>query len=71
MTKLRPPDGRVFVSLDKKYKYQMDVTITAVGNGVDLEVGKKVCVVGKMQRVELQDIEIYSVSVDNIAFLYE
>jgi DNA-binding transcriptional regulator/RsmH inhibitor MraZ len=71
MIKLRPPDGRVFVTVDEKHKHQIDVTITAVGNGVDLEIGKKACVVGKMQKVELQDVEVYSVHVDNIAFLYE
>lgn len=71
MTNLRPPDGRVFVTVDKKHAKQFDVTITAIGNNVDLEIGSKACVLGKMQRVELQDLEVYSVSVENIAFLYE
>jgi hypothetical protein len=71
MTKLRPPDGRVFVTIDKKHPKQIDVTITAIGNEVELEVGQKVCVVGKMEKVELQDVELYSVNVENIAFVYE
>lgn len=71
MTKLRPPDGRVFVTVDKKHGKQADVTITAIGNGVELEVGQKVCVVGKIEKVELQGDDLYSVNVENIAFLYE
>jgi hypothetical protein len=71
MTNLRPPDGRAFVTIDKKHPKQIDVTIVSVGNEVDLEVGQKACVVGKIERVELQDIELYSVNVENIAFLYE
>lgn len=71
MTKLRPPDGRVFVTVDNKHKSQIDATITAVGNNVELEVGQKVCIVGKLQKVETQGIDIYSVSAEKIAFLYE
>jgi hypothetical protein len=71
MTNLRPPDGRAFVTIDKKHPKQIDVTIVSVGNEVDIEVGQKACVVGKIERVELQDIELYSVNVENIAFLYE
>jgi hypothetical protein len=43
----------------------------AVGNGVDLEVGQKACVIGKIEKVELQDTEMYSVHERHIAFLYE
>ena len=71
MTKLRPPDGRVFVTIDNRQPKQIDVTITAVGNGVDLEVGQKACVIGKIEKVELQDTEMYSVHERHIAFLYE
>ncbi len=71
MMNLRPPDGRAFVTIDKKHPKQIDVTIVSVGNEVDLEVGQKACVVGKIERVELQDVELYSVNVENIAFLYE
>jgi hypothetical protein len=71
MTNLRPPDGRVFVTVDKRHPKQIDVTIAAVGNGVELEVGQKACVMGKIEKVELQDVEIYSVHERYIAFLYE
>jgi len=71
MTNLRPPDGRAFVTIDKKHPKQIDVTITAVGNGVELQVGQRACVVGKVERVELQDTEIYSVHERYIALLYE
>jgi hypothetical protein len=71
MTNLRPPDGRVFVTIDKKQPKQIDVTITAVGNGVELQIGQKACVMGKIEKVELQGIDIYSVHERYIAFLYE
>jgi hypothetical protein len=71
MTNLRPPDGRAFVTIDKKHPKQIDVTITAVGNGVELQVGQKACVMGKIEQVELQGTEVYSVHERHIAFLYE
>jgi hypothetical protein len=71
MTNLRPPDGRVFVTIDKKQPKQIDVTITAVGNGVELQIGQKACVMGKIEKVELQGVDIYSVHERHIAFLYE
>jgi hypothetical protein len=71
MTNLRPPDGRAFVTIDKKHPKQIDVTITAVGYGVELQVGQKACVMGKIEKVELQGTEVYSVHERHIAFLYE
>ena len=53
MTKLRPPDGRIFVTVDKISKKQKDVTITHVGAGLQLEVGQKLCVIGKIEKVEI------------------
>ena len=71
MTKLRPPDGRVFVKIDNIHGKQVDATILSVGNNVNLEVGQKVCVLGKLEKVEIQDAETYSVQEKNIAFIYE
>jgi hypothetical protein len=71
MTNLRPPDGRVFVKIDKIHGKQVDATILAIGNNVDVEVGQKVCVIGKLEKVEIQDAETYSVKEKNIAFVYE
>lgn len=71
MTKLRPPDGRVFVTLDKRYKKQYDVTIQAVGNGSDFSVGQKVCVVGTIEKVQIQNAEVYSVNEAHVVMIYE
>lgn len=71
MTNLRPPDGRVFVNIDKIHGKQVDATIVSIGNDVDFEIGQKVCVLGKLEKVEIQDAETYSVAARNIAFIYE
>lgn len=71
MTNLRPPDGRVFVTINKIQGKQVDATITAIGNEVSLEIGQRVCVLGKLEKVEIQDAETYSVQEKNIAFIYE
>ena len=71
MTNLRPPDGRVFVKIDKIHGKQVDAIITAIGNDVDFEVGQKICVLGKLEKVEIQNLETYSVHEKNIAFVYE
>jgi hypothetical protein len=71
MANLRPPDGRVFVSLDKRHKKQYDVTIQSVGRGSDFVVGQRVCVMGTIEKVDIQNAEVYSVNEAHIAFIYE
>jgi len=71
MTNLRPPDGRVFVEIEKKHNNQCDAKIVSVGNNVDFEDGQKICIVGKLEKVEVQGIEIYSVHERDIVFIYE
>jgi len=49
----------------------MDAIITKVGNFCELEVGQRVCIVGKIDRVELQDVTEYSVHERYIIMVYE
>lgn len=71
MTKLRPPDGRVFVTIDKKHKKQYDATVQAIGRGSEFTVGQKICIVGHIEKVEIQDLDIYSVFEANVVMTYE
>jgi DNA-binding transcriptional regulator/RsmH inhibitor MraZ len=71
MTKLRPPDGRIFVSLNQRHKKQFDVTVQAIGRNSEFVVGQKLCVVGSLQRVEIQDDEVYVVNEANVVMIYE
>lgn len=71
MTNLRPPDGRVFVEIERKLHKQTDCVIKKIGNGVEFEVEQRVCVVGKLEKVELQDVELYSVDAEKIVAIYE
>lgn len=71
MIKLRPPDGRVFVTIETKKGSQIDAVVCAVGKCVELQVGQRICILGKVQRVEVQDLEVYSVSEANIVMIYE
>jgi hypothetical protein len=72
MINLRPPDGRVFVTIEKETGKQIDAVITHVGNDTELEVGQRICVPkAKIEKVELQDTEAYSVHESNVFFVYE
>jgi hypothetical protein len=71
MTNLRPPDGRVFVEIEQRVGKQYNCVIKSVGNNTDFEVGQRVCIVGKLDKVELQDVELYSANSEYIAFIYE
>lgn len=72
MINLRPPDGRVFVTIEKEDGKQVDALITHAGNNTDLEVGQRICVPkAKVEKVELQDTEMYSVHENNVFFVYE
>jgi hypothetical protein len=71
MTNLRPPDGRVFVEIEQRVGKQVNCIVKSVGNNTDFEVGQRVCILGKLEKVELQDVELYSVNSEFIAFVYE
>jgi hypothetical protein len=71
MTKLRPPDGRLFITVDKVYKKQKDVTVTHVGAGLQFEVGQKLCVTGKIEKIEVQGLDVYTVHERDVDFIYE
>lgn len=71
MTNLIPPDHNVFIEIENKTKTQIDGIITKVGKFADFEVGQRVCIVGKIDRVELQDVTEYSVHERYIVMVYE
>jgi DNA-binding MltR family transcriptional regulator len=71
MTNLFPPDNRVFIEIENKTDKQIDAVITKVGRLCDLEVGQRICIVGKIDKVELQDVTEYSVHERYIVMVYE
>ena len=71
MSNLFPPDHRVFIEIENQTSKQMDAVITKVGNFCELEVGQRVCIVGKVDRVELQGVTEYSVHERHIVLIYE
>jgi len=71
MSKLFPPDHRVFVEIQDRKNNQIDAVITSVGNFCDFQVGQRVCIVGKIDKVELQDVTEYSVHQRYIVMVYE
>jgi hypothetical protein len=72
MINLRPPDGRVFVTIESENGKNVDAVITHAGNDTELQVGQKICVPkAKVDKVELQDTETYSVHENNVFFVYE
>ena len=71
MSNLFPPDGRVFIEIENKTDKQIDAVITKVGGLCNFEVGQRVCIVGKIDRVELQNITEYSVHERYIVMVYE
>lgn len=71
MSNLFPPDHRVFVEIENRGNKQIDAVITKVGNFVPFKVGQRVCIVGKIDKVELQDVTEYSVHERYIVMIYE
>jgi len=71
MSNLFPPDHRVFIQIENQTEKQIDAVITRVGNFCELEVGQRICIVGKLDRVELQDVTEYCVHERYIQFIYE
>lgn len=71
MSNLFPPDNRVFIKIENQTKKQMDAVITKVGNFCSLKVGQRVCIIGKVDKVELQDVTEYSVHERHIVLIYE
>lgn len=77
MKELFPPDRRVFIDIENKVKNldgtirQIDAVIKKTSGVTDFKVGQRVCVLGKIDVVELQDITEYSVHEKNILFIYE
>ena len=71
MTNLFPPDNRVFIEIENKTDKQIDAVITKVGRFCDFEVGQRICIVGKVDKVELQDVTEYSVHERYIVMVYE
>ena len=61
----------MFVEIENKTNNQVDAIITKVGNFCDFEVGQRVCIVGKIDKVELQDVTEYSVHQRHIVMVYE
>lgn len=71
MSNLFPADHRVFIEIENKTNTQIDAVITKVGRFTDFEVGQRVCIVGKIDKVELQDVTEYSVHEQFIVMVYE
>jgi hypothetical protein len=71
MDNLFPADYRVFIEIENKTGKQIDAVITKVGKFTDFQVGQRVCIVGKIDRVELQDVTEYSVHEQFIVMVYE
>jgi hypothetical protein len=71
MSNLYPADYRVFINMQNKKNKQIDAVITKVGNFCDFEVGQRVCIVGKIDKIELQDVTEYSVHQQFIVMVYE
>jgi len=71
MSNLFPPDHRVFIEIESQTPKQIDAVITKVGNFCEFEVGQRVCIVGKVDKVELQDVTEYSVHERYIVMVYE
>ena len=71
MSNLIPPDNSVFIEIENKTTKQIDARITKVGKNANFEVGQRVCIVGKVDKVELQDVTEYSVHERYIVMLYE
>lgn len=71
MANLFPPDNRVFIKIEKQTDKQLDAVITKVGRFCDFKEGQRVCIVGKVDKVELQDVTEYSVHERHILMIYE
>ena len=71
MITLRPPDGRVFVEIEKKLHKHTDCIIKKVGKDSDFTEGQRVCIIGRLEKTETQGIELYSARAEDIAFIYE
>jgi len=71
MSNLSPADYRVFIDIENKGKSQIDAVITKVGRFTEFEVGQRVCIVGKIDKVELNDVTEYSVHEQFIVMVYE
>jgi hypothetical protein len=71
MDNLFPADYRVFIEIENKTGKQIDAVITKVGKHTDFKVGQRVCVVGKIDKVELNDVTEYSVHEKYIVMIYE
>lgn len=71
MSNLFPPDHRVFIQIENQNEKQTDAIITKVGKLCDFEVGQRICIVGKVDKVELQDVTEYSVHERYIVMVYE
>ena len=71
MNNLFPADHRVFIEIENQTGKQVDAVITKVGRFTDFEVGQRVCVVGKIDKVELNDVTEYSVHEKYIVMVYE
>jgi len=71
MSNLFPPDGRVFIEIENQTDKQIDAVITKVGGSCDFKVGQRVCIVGKVDKVELQDVTEYCVHERYIQLVYE
>lgn len=71
MDNLFPADYRVFIDIENKTRSQIDAVITKVGRHTNFKVGQRVCIVGKIDKVELQDVMEYSVHEQFIVMVYE
>jgi len=71
MSNLSPADYRVFIEIENKTGKQIDAVITRIGKFTDFEVGQRVCIVGKIDMVELQGVTEYSVHEQFIVMVYE
>lgn len=70
MTNLFPPDNRVFIEIENKTDKQIDAVITKVSDSSEFEVGQRVCIVGKVDKVELQGVTEYCVHERYIQLVY-
>lgn len=69
--KLRPPDGKVFVTNVEQNGKLTSCVIATVGHGVDFQVGQKVASLKKPEQVKINGEEVSCLRAEYIEFVYE
>lgn len=71
MITLRPPDECAFVKVLALNKSHIDAIVESVGPECELEVGQKIATTKKIFKVQVQDLDVYSVNMRDVLFIYE